>query len=330
MGAGRSGTTLLQLILNAHPKIAIIGELHFFDTITQIRRFVPTLECATCMDEFIGMLERMEHYDLIPSFAELIKKVHKRLNTEPKKNYETFFRYLMEEYAISEGAQRFGEKTPENVRYLDELIALFPKAKIVHLIRDPRAVIASSVKMPNASENVLIHALSWKYDIVLGRRYKGDASYLEVRYEDLVRDCQTQLNIIVRFVGEKFAEEMLTFHDTAENYIKNEPWKLGTQNPVYKQSLEKWRKELSQKEITLIEFITGKQMRDLGYKPEALGLRQKVHIPLIFIEELTRYGNHLFIKYLTRRREQKRINNHVIYSERKKLRRKVIASILKQ
>lgn len=327
VGAGRSGTTMLQLMLNAHPNIAIIGELHYFDTIQQIQKWVPELNSPGSIDKFKYYLRRCEHYSLIPFMDELVDCVCERLVDAPLPSYEKFYQFIMEEYAVRQSASRFGEKTPANVRYLDELLQIFPDAKIVHLVRDPRAVAASTVKMPGASRNVLIHALSWKYDILLGRYAKERAAYIEVRYEDLVQYPREELKRITAFIGENYDEHMLNFHKSASKFLKNEPWKDGTKEPVNAAPIDKWKQQLTPSETLVVESVSGSVMDKFNYMKTIHGFWRSFSVPIVLSLELVHYGIHRIHKYWRNAVTGKKDGVPTIYSERKKLYRKVLKTM---
>lgn len=105
VGSARSGTTLLQMMLNAHPDTAVAGELHFKSRFpTSIRRIAST------------------------SFSVPCRRARHRLLAADQPGYGLLYRFLLEGSFGSNPLPRFGEKTNANVRYLDELVMLFPPA----------------------------------------------------------------------------------------------------------------------------------------------------------------------------------------------------------
>ena len=196
--------------------------------------------------------------------------VRARLASEPLPSYERFYFLLMDILARQSGASRCGDKTPENVRYLDELWAMFPRCQIIHMIRDPRANVASRLKLEWASDDVVSNAVKWKLDTRAGRRFarslpNAAQSYLEVRYEELVGAPEATLQRVCGFLGEAYLPEMLSFYRSKEVLFKNEPWKDTTFAPVTTDYIETWRKSLSRAQISLIERIVAPEMLELGY-----------------------------------------------------------------
>lgn len=294
MGAGRSGTTLLQLMLTAHPQIAIAGELGFFDEILLLRKEVPDLNTPEHIDRLFALLPTLYRYKYLTEAEVTFPEAHARLKADPEPSYEKLYWYILEGYGKLHGARRFGEKTPENIRHLEALVSIFPNCKIVHVVRDPRANVASRQKLPMLSDDVITNALKWKIDVNFGALFssKHKNNCLEVKYEELVSDTVTVLRDICEFIGERYDDRMLEYHRSSGKYVKNEPWKDGTQKPVYLSSLETWRRELSDGQIYLIEWIAGRQMARYGYPRSAVGFRTRLSTPLHAARELTQWGRH--------------------------------------
>jgi hypothetical protein len=325
-GSVRSGTTLLQFLLNAHPKIAIFGELHYFDQILQVRQFVPDIEKDYAFDRFLRLIQNADNYKYIPNANKFFQLVEKRFKMEKYRSYEHFFRCVLEEYARTQGAVRFGEKTPTNIRYLDRLLDIFPKAKIIHIIRDPRSAVASSISMPWTSSVAVVNAMKWKCDILYSRVFnRTDMSYLEVRYEDIVCDTESQLRRICRFIGENYDDEMKEFYKSSRTYIKNEPWKERTLEPINESAVNRWRWDLSGPQIFLIEKIVGDLLNDFGYKLAKLPLRAKLISPFVFVLELLKYAQYKYKDIKVRRTD----HSHIIFGEKERLYRMFFKTIFR-
>lgn len=177
----------------------------------------------------------------------------------------------MEAWAERSGACRFGEKTPWNVRHLGRLLDMFPNCRILHVVRDPRAVVASKRALPRTSTDVITNALKWLIDVAEARRIVSDdprseKNILEVRYEDLVSDPGSVLRRVCAFVDEPFDEGMLAFSESKNVMFRNQSYQGGVFKPVFDRSIEAWRKSLGASQVLLIEKITAPMMRFYGYK----------------------------------------------------------------
>ncbi len=290
VGNGRCGSTLLRLMLNAHPRLAIMGEIHYFDRIVRLKRHVADLSTRENRDRFFAMLPQVEGMDYLADFEAQLKTVRPQLEAHPKPTYEQFYRMLMESYARGEGASRFGDKSLEHVRHLDRLVELFPDAKIIHLVRDPRAVVESMLRMPWAPDDVVANTSKWRVNVWAAARFEQSSDrMLETRYEDLVSAPERELRRICEFLEEDYDPRMLQYHKTAGTYIRNEPWKQGTTSPVTRSNLEQWRERVPPRRIALIESIAGRLMARYGYERARLGFMNRVTTPFLLIAEIARY-----------------------------------------
>jgi hypothetical protein len=274
VGAPRSGTTLLTWILDAHPAIAIADELIYFDIILGARAEVPALDSPERIARFFELLPTMDHVRYWRGMEGVLAEVRRRLMATPRPSYDRLFLLLMQVYAERRGARRFGDKTPWNVRHLERIARMFPNARIIHLVRDPRAHVASRRKLPRTSNDVVTSAVKWKLDLVAARRFASSplatpASFLELRYEDLVREPEAQVRRVCAFLDERFEPGMLAFHADHDVMFKDQPWKEGVFRPVHAGSLERWRAELSPAQARLIELVCGSEMRRHGYAPDS-------------------------------------------------------------
>ncbi len=293
VGFPRSGTTLLQVMLDAHPRLALLTEVHFFSEILQIRRIVPSLDTPADLARFLQLVRRCGHFRRLIDGEQLLAAVERQLSEQPRRSYELFYRLLLEEYARLRGAARFGEKTPPNVRYLDDLVAIFPRARIVHIIRDPRAAVASALRMPWYPKEVVTNSLKWYLDVRAARLFADRHPDLifEVRYEDLVSEPRRELERICAFVGEPFDDKMLQYHEGADQVVslQHEPWSKGITAPLYQERVASWERELSPSRIYVIDRITGSYRERAGYAAVTSARTKRWLLPLVLAESVVRY-----------------------------------------
>lgn len=316
VGAGRSGTTLLQLMLNAHSRISLAGEIGFFQQTLQLEARFPSLRSESEIDGLFRQLSHTSNYQFLPDADRVFRLAKGRLLADPDADFARLYRYILEGYASLLGRARFGEKTPENIRHLDDMVDLFPNCRIIHIFRDPRAIAASRSKLPFWSNDIVTNTLKWKIDMVFAREFVdrcGERNFLEVSYESLISDPRACLEKICRFVGEEYEEGMLEFHKTSEAFLKDEPWKKGTMRPVYSASLEKWREELSPTQVCLIEAIAGRQLVQHGYERSAQGLRARLGAPALLVRELARWA-----RYKRRERQKRHDGSGTIHGTNRK------------
>ena len=272
VGAARSGTTLLQRMLDAHPELSVLDELTYFNGILQLRQAVPDLAAPGAVERLFELLPRLDQYPYWNGMEEVFAEVRRRLLADPRPSYEAFYLHAMQAHAARGGKRRYGDKTPENLRSLDELSAIFGRLQVVHIVRDPRANVASRKATEWSSADVVTNTLKWRLDVTAARRFAATAaegSYLELRYEDLVTEPEATLARVCGFLGVSFAPEMLdTRHKQA--LFRNSAWKDNALRPVSTDSVARWRATLGRGQIGLIQATAGPVLRQHGYAPERL------------------------------------------------------------
>jgi len=271
VGAPRSGTTLCERILDAHPDIAIADEIIFFDIILKARSVIPELDTAKRIRHFFQILPRMDHVRYWHGIDAVLGEVRKRLEADENASYQRFFLFLMQAYAESRHATRCGDKTPWNVRHLETIVRWFPNARIIHMVRDPRASIASKRQLPRTSKDVITSTIKWIVDVdaaaVFARsQAAAPERFLEIRYEDLVRDPEPVVRRLCQMVGVPFTAGMLDFHRSSEVMFKQQPWKDGVFRPLSSGSIDRWRSQLRPAQVLLIELLAARAMRRYGYE----------------------------------------------------------------
>ena len=268
VGCPRSGTTLLQRMLDAHPLLAVSNDPHFIPFAPGIRRGVDPPGTTELIDWLRGYR----------TFARL--GLDERALAEAAERATTFsdlVARLYDAFGGARGKPLAGEKTPRYVRYLPLLHSLFPQARVVHLLRDGRDVALSTLEWARPDrgpgrfrlwlENPLaVCALSWRWHVTTGRR-EGELLgplYTEVRYEELVRDPEPALRRVAAGLELPYAEEMLGFHrgrTRAEPGLSaKDAWLPPTPG------LRNWRTQLAPDELELFDALAGDLLDALGYE----------------------------------------------------------------
>ena len=138
VGVTRSGTTLLRLMLDAHPDLAIPPETHFVPSLIKATR-----KRGVSCDEAHGIVTGHRQWgDFNLDSAELLRRYCELDRIDP----ETTIRAFFELYAEREGKPRWGDKTPNYVRRMKQIENWIPEARFVHMIRDGRDAALSRFK----------------------------------------------------------------------------------------------------------------------------------------------------------------------------------------
>lgn len=273
VGCPRSGTTLLQRMLDHHPQLAVAYDTLF---IPAVLRNPPTMDPPVDHD----LIERIRNFRRFERFG-LPAGILDRLAPDAT-CFSELVRLVYTEFAAMHGKPLGGEKSPGYVRHMPLLQNLFPAARFIHLVRDGRDVALSLAdwgRLKNRpkgparmyrlwDENPLaVSALWWEYKVAQGRNDASSLrpdSYTEMRYEDLVASPDTELERLTDFLGLPYSEAMVRFH---VGKTRNQPglsaksaWLPATQG------IRDWRRSMPDNDVQLFEALAGDCLSDCGYE----------------------------------------------------------------
>lgn len=261
-GAQRSGTTLLRNMLTAHSAIAIPEESWFIHGIYQhLSRHDRAAD--------VHLAWRMTRER--PGFIQWQLPPHtvdELLESVPPRSYADLVRSLFAAYARSRGKPHAGDKTTSNALRFLWLAEMFPSSRFVHVLRDPREACMSLAVQPFNQGGLAGAARSWRRHVSRGRAAaeRLGPRLLEVRYASLVRDPQTELERLCRFLGLDFDPAMLLYGSSADVLPSHKSHNLDTRaREPLQENVRAWQQELTSDEIALIEFIAGDLMDQVGY-----------------------------------------------------------------
>jgi hypothetical protein len=165
------------------------------------------------------------------------------------------------------GAQRWLEKSPENIRRIDYLFRLFPQAHFIHMIRDPRDTLAS-MKQQAATHKPYwdkftaeVTGPEWVKCIECGKQWRDRPErYIEVQYEQLVAEPEAVLREVLAFLGEDWVPDVLHPSSGADGGKEGNEHK-----PVFRTSVGRWAQDLNAVEIACIQAVAGEAMASFGY-----------------------------------------------------------------
>lgn len=317
VGYIHTGTSLLKTILRRNPDVwAVAGETHFFQDLGAIKRRFPDLKNDEMRRAYILFLVKLAHLgkkrtasqQLDYSLADLgltdadFEEI--MVATAGIDEHEGLFGLVNDHLASIAGKPFWVEKTPEHVYYLTQLLRHLPDAKVVELVRDPRATLASRKVRRTGDEwldskeekedlevdrltnyDPVIDSMMWKEAINAAHdaRHNYPQNILTIRYEDLAANPAEVLQRICRFTGLTYSEDMLDVGwVNAASQMKEQdgaarPPKAG----VSTAAVEKWRKSLEGNEIFLAQALLKSEMREMGYQPAGTNLSAKLKAPVL-------------------------------------------------
>ena len=232
-GALRSGSTLFHLMLNSHPKIINPGELDFlFDRVSEngeypnISDYIKYLKSDRIFNSTsLNINDSLGYSDLIKSFISQMNEEDKFLAINIHRNFEHAY-------------------------------SLFPDAKYIHLLRDPRDVARSSIGM-NWTGNVYYgvdHWISTEKSWDKLTRLINDGQYIEVRFEKLISESESTLEYVCKFLNIPFSNKMFNYENNS-TYSKPDITLIN-----------QWKRKLNAKELQHVECKTQSMMSLRNYE----------------------------------------------------------------
>jgi hypothetical protein len=262
----RSGTSWLQGMLGTLPEIATVRETHLSDDYLRLM-----LKCwrderqRPDPDGLKAILSEVEFYDCLKVFCDRIFAKFVELNPQ---------------------AEIILEKTPGNLNFVDLLNHLYPEAYFIHVIRDPRAVVASHLALKQekwswltADTNHVDIALKWTKAIEKRDRAATllNQRFLEVPYEDLKTDQTLVLFKITNFLGLNYTQQQLKnlipqvsasdLDQNKANLPEHNPFFDNRPNFFRRGEVDSWQQELTKEQIIDIESVCLRPMLNHGYQP---------------------------------------------------------------
>jgi hypothetical protein len=267
VGCGRSGTTMLRMMLDSHPDLAIPGESHFLPSLARRRPGYltgETVDAAALADEIVGI----PHWKRWGTGEDL---VHRRVAALKEPSFADVIEAVYMAYADARSKQRWGDKTPIYVRSIELLAELFPTARFVHVVRDGRDVALSYLSVPWGPRSLRQAAYKWRRDAGDGKKAERllGPRYAEVRYDDLVGDTQSVLRRLCGFLELPYDLRMLEYHKTAHERIQSEPENTSFHGSVTKpptSGLRNWRDAMPPRDIKTFEAIAGDLLEEFGFE----------------------------------------------------------------
>jgi len=238
VGCPRSGTTLLQSLLAAHPEIASFPESHFFRKLAPFeRRYwllkqfgVASRRARPQLEKFLNEVGEGQLCSRLPRRAILMHQLTKA------------FIEVLDLLTKQQGKSIWLEKTPGHLHHIDLIQTLVPNAKFIHIIRNGADVVASLYEVTHEypqlwggqplSIDRCIH--EWMKDVKISHRYLHQLNHIVVSYEDVVENPQQALERLCHFIGINYDPMMLQEYQTVSRklVLKHESWKKAVEGQI--------------------------------------------------------------------------------------------------
>jgi Sulfotransferase family len=263
LGVRRSGTTLLRVMLDRSPGLAVPDESYFVPQLA--RRHSTPVDPVAFVDD-LRRLPSLVEWGLSPTAV--------RSRLRPGMTTGAAIAAIFEAYAAVRGKPRWGDKTPLYMQYLGLLERLFPTALYVHLIRDGRDAALSFLSVPGGlvtegwghPRDAAGFACQWATEVRAARRLgarRGPGRYVELRYESLVAAPAVELRRVCAFAGLAYDDAMLDYVGRTDSARKAHQQRL---DEPPRQGVRDWRTELDPAERRRFEAVAGDLLDELGYE----------------------------------------------------------------
>jgi hypothetical protein len=255
-GVPRSGTTLLRMILDSHSALACGPEMRLIPQICEMYRAATQIA-----DGPVGAAWALDREQVRRSFAEMIAG-------------------LLEPARLRSGKARIAEKTPANAAWFAELRELFPEAPQIHVVRDGRDVVASLLGLDwrdgrtgepfDFVRSARAAAAMWARQVGIAQAAfaapEARGRVFELRYEAVVERPSEALRLLFAFLGEPWEEQVLDFHrNPSAGAGENETSAAQVSRPLYRESVGRWRCDLSPAQLGEVAAEAGETLAALGY-----------------------------------------------------------------
>ncbi|HEX6936617.1 MAG TPA: sulfotransferase [Actinomycetes bacterium] len=273
VGCPRSGTTMLSLMIHAHPRMAMPPESRFLLRSWRNRK------------KFGDLSSPEQRMALAKACVRTGSKV-RDLGLDPQEvleailvappTYGSAYGTIFKMFADKHGKARWGDKRPAYYQEVDLLLRLFPDAQIVHIVRDGRANVASLKKMPWWPYDSIGSMAAWSQAEYCSRRnakrLPADVFHV-VRYESLVANPEPVLRDLCRFLEEDFHPSMLEPSEVRDIVPEKKVWHGNLKQSVNTDRVESWRKGLEPWELGLMETVLRRKLKRWDYPLSGAGER---------------------------------------------------------
>jgi hypothetical protein len=267
VGSGRSGTTLLRMILASHSRLAIPPETYFLDPL--LKR-LPTARALTRdeVERAVAIVTGSIRWADMDIATEAYRA---EASAHPEPHLRDLIEIVYRAHLKREGKSRWGDKTPAYIRIVPQLAALYPEARFIHLMRDGRDVAKSFQSVGWYGPLLNRNMGEWLEAAELDARWRrmpfADRMLL-VRYEDLVRDTENSVRKICAFLGEDYEPGMLAWTDKVDRLVPQREMAIHgkLRRPPDPGDVERWRREMSVSELLVAEAFMGPQLARAGYE----------------------------------------------------------------
>jgi hypothetical protein len=264
-GCSRSGTTLLGAMLGAHSECLCVPESQF--KIKAYRSFENDRDGGSMM-RVLDKIKKDWRFQL--GYEIELKSVPlEKIGS----SYSELIKWIVRKYGEKQGKLNpriWVDHTPSNIRYAATLFELFPESKMIHMVRDGRAIAASVMRLDWGPNTISKASHYWIERLAYGlaaESFWGEKRVMRVKYEKLVKEPEATLKELCRWLDIDYQKEMANAGGfVAPEYASGQFALVG--KPPDAERINDWEKSLTPRQIEVFERSTRELLRYLGYTPK--------------------------------------------------------------
>lgn len=305
VGNSRSGTTMLGRIMNQHSEIYTFHELHFFEQLVDSSSL--NKETVWPVNKLVKMLERLLTSERDGYFSTIVdnkytQEAREQIKLSNSQNPGEIYSYFLNNEAKINGKKIPCEQTPRYLFSADEILELYPKARIINMVRDPRAILLSQKnkwkrRFLGANNIPLFEAFrSWSnyHPVVISKLwsacikkaglFRDEKRFLTVKFEKILTEPEKTVKEICKYLNIKFQIEMINIPNVGSSQKQDMPDVKG----LDESKTNAWKNGgLTNTEIALVESISGEEMKLFDYlflNPEKSDIRMGFSYITVFFK----------------------------------------------
>jgi hypothetical protein len=267
VGSGRSGSTLLRVMLSCHSRLNIPPETWFL--IPLVRQFRTDRPLgADDIERAVSTITGAWSWpDMKLDTLEFQRRVGQLTEPYLRDLVEVVYRCHLE----AEGKVRWGDKTPAYIEIVPELLSMYPQAQFIHVIRDGRDVAKSTQATGWRGRWLHDNTRTWTEALEHHARWAQMGfreRILAIRYEDLVLTTEVTLRNVCRFLGEQYESQMLSWQGQVDEQIpaRERMYHSKLKLKIGSEGVARWKREMSAREAFVAEAFMGANLTRLGYE----------------------------------------------------------------
>ena len=286
IGGSRTGSTMLQTILEKSPELDITDELLVYcpswlhtDLATHVERDIGSLSADDALDKLVALLYSGKPFGWI--YSEIEREMDRDLLREELQRQPLDMRSIthamLVTHARMRNKSRIGAKFPMHYSFVDRLLEWYPNCLLIHTTRNPKAVYASQAakyasddddwitKNYNKFKQFVHINLQVSWTARIHRRLASKPYYRLLRYEDLVQRPEQELRALCEFIDIEFRSDMLTPEQFGSSFDDITEGGAG----IDQAALTRWRTTISPLTAKFIDIVHSRSFALFGYEREA-------------------------------------------------------------